>query len=99
MTHPRTIDVNCDMGESFGVWRMGSDAAVMPFITSANIACGYHAGDPTVMRETIGQAVAHGVAIGAHPSLPDLAGFGRREMHVTAQEAYDLVVYQIGALA
>jgi UPF0271 protein len=92
------IDLNCDMGESFGAWRMGEDAAVMPHITSANIACGFHAGDPTTMRRTVTLAVQHGVAIGAHPSLPDLAGFGRREMQVSSNEAYALVAYQIGAL-
>jgi UPF0271 protein len=95
----RMVDLNCDMGESFGAWRMGSDAAVMPFVTSTSIACGYHGGDPSVMRETVRLAMEHNVAIGAHPSFQDLAGFGRREMHVSAQEAYDLVVYQIGALS
>jgi len=92
------IDLNCDMGESFGAWNMGEDAAVMPHISSANIACGFHAGDPATMRRTVALAVRHGVAIGAHPSLPDLAGFGRREMKVSAHEAYALIAYQIGAL-
>jgi len=92
------IDLNCDMGESFGAWRMGEDAAVMPHITSANIACGFHAGDPDTMRRTVALAIQHGVAIGAHPSLPDLAGFGRREMKVSANEAYALIAYQVGAL-
>ena len=94
-----TLDLNCDMGESFGAWTMGHDTEIMPFISSANIACGYHAGDPGVMRETVACAKAHGVAIGAHPGLPDLQGFGRRAMQITEQEAYDIVVAQIGTLA
>lgn len=94
----KTIDLNCDMGESFGAWKMGDDAGVMPFITSANIAAGFHAGDPGTIRATVRLAVDHGVAIGAHPSLPDLAGFGRRTMKLSPQEAYDLVVYQAGAV-
>ena len=94
----KTIDLNCDMGESFGAWRMGADAAIMPLISSANIACGFHAGDPATIRATVGLAAEHGVAIGAHPSLPDLAGFGRRAMKITPQEMYDLVIYQAGAL-
>jgi len=93
------IDLNCDMGESFGAYRIGRDAEVMPFITSANVACGFHAGDPGVMRETVRLARAHGVAVGAHPGLPDLVGFGRREMHVSPRELEDAVVYQVGALA
>ncbi|MEO6968988.1 MAG: 5-oxoprolinase subunit PxpA [Rhodanobacteraceae bacterium] len=95
----KTIDINADLGESFGAWRMGDDAAVMSHISSANIACGFHAGDPGVMRRTVALAMKHGVAIGAHPSLPDLQGFGRREMRVTPDEAYALTLYQIGALA
>ena len=94
-----SVDLNCDMGESFGAWRLGADAAVMSSITSANIACGFHAGDPGVMRETVRLAVDAGVAVGAHPGFPDLAGFGRREMHVAPRELEDLVLYQIGALA
>ncbi|MGA8276919.1 MAG: 5-oxoprolinase subunit PxpA [Rhodanobacteraceae bacterium] len=94
-----TIDLNCDMGESFGAWTMGQDAGVMPWITSASIACGFHAGDPVIMRETVAMAAANGVAIGAHVSLPDLAGFGRREMRVTSAEVYAFTLYQIGALA
>lgn len=94
----KRIDLNCDMGEGYGAWKMGADADVMPFITSANIACGFHAGDPTTIRETVTLAVAHGVAIGAHPSLPDLMGFGRRVMKISPQEMYDLVLYQAGAL-
>ena len=94
----RTIDLNCDMGESYGHWSMGQDAAIMPLITSANIAAGFHGGDPATIRKTVGIAVEHGVAIGAHPSLPDLVGFGRRVMKITPQEAYDLVLYQAGAV-
>lgn len=86
------------MGESFGVYTVGDDAAVMPFVSSINVACGFHGGDPSVMRATVHMAAAHGVAVGAHPGLPDLAGFGRRELAITAQEAYDMVVYQVGAL-
>ena len=92
------VDLNCDMGESFGAYRIGADEEVLPYVTSANIACGFHGGDPRVMRETIASAAAHGVAIGAHPGFHDLDGFGRRNIDVTAQEAYDLVVYQVGAL-
>jgi len=94
----KTIDLNCDMGESFGAWKMGADAEVMPFITSANIACGFHAGDPATIRATVRLAVDHGVAVGAHPSLPDLQGFGRRVMRITSDEMYDLVLYQAGAV-
>jgi len=94
-----SLDLNCDMGESFGAWTMGQDEAIMPFISSANIACGFHGGDPGVMRETVACAIAHGVSIGAHPGLPDLQGFGRRSMQITEQEAYDMVVVQVGALA
>ena len=95
----KVIDLNCDMGESFGPWRMGQDAEVMPWITSANIACGFHAGDFSTMRQTVLLAKTHGVAIGAHVSLPDLQGFGRRELRVTPDEAYAMTLYQIGALA
>jgi len=93
------IDLNSDLGESFGPWVMGHDAALMPVITSANVACGFHAGDPGVMRETVRLARDHGVAVGAHPGFPDLAGFGRREMRCTPREVEDFVVYQVGALA
>ena len=93
------IDLNCDLGESFGAWQMGQDEAVLGFITSANIACGFHAGDASIMRRTVLAAVARGVAIGAHPSLPDLQGFGRREMQISADEVHALVLYQIGALS
>ena len=94
-----TIDLNSDLGESFGRWTLGHDAELMASITSCNIACGYHAGDPEVMRRTVRLAREHGVAIGAHPGLPDLVGFGRRAMSVTAAEVENLVLYQVGALA
>jgi UPF0271 protein len=93
------IDLNCDMGESFGAWTMGDDAGVMPWITAANIACGFHAGDFSTMRKTVLLARQHGAAIGAHVSLPDLQGFGRREMKISSDEAYALTLYQIGALS
>jgi UPF0271 protein len=95
---PRTIDLNCDMGESYGRWILGADEAVMPFISSANVACGFHGGDPHVIRKTIALAGQHGVAIGAHPALPDLMGFGRRVMDVTPAELKDYVCYQVGAV-
>lgn len=91
-------DLNCDMGESYGVYHLGSDEAIFPYITSANIACGFHAGEARVMKNTVRLALSYGVAIGAHPGLPDLQGFGRREMAINPEEAYDIVVYQIGAL-
>ena len=94
----KTIDLNCDMGESYGHWRMGEDAAIMPLITSANVAAGFHGGDPATIRRTVRLAVEHGVVVGAHPSLPDLVGFGRRAMKITPQDAYDLVLYQAGAV-
>lgn len=94
-----SIDLNCDMGESFGAWSMGQDADILPLITSANIACGFHAGDPGTMRTTVATAIGHGVALGAHPGLPDLVGFGRRNMAITPQQAYDMVVVQVGAMA
>ena len=92
------IDMNCDLGESFGAYTIGNDAAILPFVTSANIACGFHAGDPGVMRKTVRLALDCHVALGAHPGLCDLQGFGRRKMDISPQEAYDLVLYQIGAL-
>lgn len=92
------VDLNCDMGESYGAFTVGVDDEVFPYITSANVACGFHGGDPSVMRKTVLGAKQRGVAIGAHPSLPDLAGFGRRTMDVSPDEVYDLVVYQVGAL-
>ena len=94
----KKIDLNCDMGESYGAWSMGADAGVMPFISSANIACGFHGGDPATIRKTVRLAVDRGVAVGAHPSLPDLMGFGRRVMRISPQDMYDLVVYQAGAV-
>ena len=93
------IDLNCDLGESFGRYPLGDDDAIMPYITSANIACGFHAGDASVMQATVRLAKRHGVAVGAHPGWPDLQGFGRREMSVSAEEAEALALYQIGALA
>ncbi|TQR07779.1 LamB/YcsF family protein [Psychrobacillus soli] len=92
------VDLNCDMGESFGRYRLGEQKEILKYVTSANIACGFHAGDPSVMRETVRLAIENEVKIGAHPGLPDLNGFGRREMKITPQEGYDIVVYQIGAL-
>lgn len=94
----RRVDLNCDMGEAFGVYRLGFDERIMPHISSANIACGFHAGDPVCMRRTVRLAEEAGVAIGAHPGLPDLLGFGRREMMVSPDELRDYVTYQIGAL-
>ena len=93
------IDLNADLGESFGRWTLGRDAELMKSVTSANVACGFHAGDPGVMRDTVRFARDAGVAIGAHPGLPDLAGFGRRAMAVSPREAEDLVLYQVAALA
>ena len=95
----KRIDLNCDMGESFGAWKMGDDGGIMPLITSANIAAGFHAGDPRTVRETVDLAVAHGVKVGAHPGLPDLVGFGRRPMKIGAGDVHDLVLYQAGAVA
>ena len=94
----KSIDLNCDLGESFGAWTLGDDAGVMPYLTSANVACGFHAGDPGVMRRTVRLALQHGVALGAHPGLPDLVGFGRRDMAVSPAEAFEMTVYQLGAL-
>ena len=94
-----SIDLNADLGESFGRWSLGNDAEVMRSITSANVACGFHAGDPGVMRETVRRAKAAGVAIGAHPGFPDLVGFGRRNMAATPREVEDFVIYQVAALA
>ncbi|HWI49090.1 MAG TPA: 5-oxoprolinase subunit PxpA [Rummeliibacillus sp.] len=93
-----TVDINCDLGESFGRYKLGEQEEILKYVTSANIACGFHAGDPSVMRETVKIALANHVQIGAHPGLPDLNGFGRRDMKITPQEGYDMVVYQIGAL-
>ena len=93
------IDLNCDMGESFGAWSMGADAAVLQYVSSANVACGFHAGDPLIMRRTVAGALERGVAVGAHPAFQDLHGFGRRAMQVAPEEAYALVLYQVGALS
>lgn len=94
----RTMDLNGDIGESFGAWKIGEDEALLGEISSANIACGFHAGDPSVMKRTVRLCIEKGVSIGAHPGLPDLQGFGRRELRITAEEAYDLTMYQAGAL-
>ena len=93
------VDLNSDLGESFGNYRLGMDDRVLPLVTSANIACGFHAGDPAVMRKTIRLAMESGTALGAHPGLPDLVGFGRRKMDVSPDDVYAMVVYQVGALA
>jgi len=90
--------LNCDIGESFGSWTMGLDAEIMPYIDCANIACGFHAGDPGIMRKTVSLALSNGVQVGAHPAYQDLVGFGRRSMAYTAQELQDILHYQIGAL-
>ncbi|RJS50160.1 5-oxoprolinase subunit PxpA [Bacillus sp. PK3_68] len=92
------VDLNCDMGESFGLYKLGNDEEMMKYITSANIACGFHGGDPQVMRESVELAKKYGVAVGAHPGLPDLLGFGRRKMNATLSEIKDYVTYQMGAL-
>ena len=92
------IDFNCDMGESFGMYKMGFDEEVIKHISSANIACGFHAGDPMWMRKTVELAELHGVGVGAHPSYPDLNGFGRRNMNATPEEVRNDIVYQAGAL-
>ncbi|MDR0628491.1 MAG: LamB/YcsF family protein [Treponema sp.] len=93
------VDLNSDLGESFGAYTLGMDDQVLEVISSCNIACGFHAGDPEVMEKTVGLALKNNTAIGAHPGLPDLAGFGRRNMAVTPKEVYTMMVYQIGALA
>ena len=95
---PATIDINCDMGEGFGAYTLGMDEMVIRYISSANIACGFHAGDPQVMRKTVQLALKHGVAVGAHPGFPDLAGFGRRNMQCSLEEIQDYITYQVGAL-
>ena len=94
----KKIDLNCDMGESFGAYKLGMDEKIIQHITSANIACGWHAGDPMVMDKTVKMAVEYGVGVGAHPGYPDLLGFGRRNMDCTPDEIRNYVVYQIGAL-
>ena len=93
-----TIDFNCDMGESFGENKVGDDEGIMPFVSSINIACGFHGGDPTVIDETIRMAIDHGIAIGAHPSFYDLEGFGRREFDLSPEQIYQMMVYQISAV-
>jgi UPF0271 protein len=92
------LDINCDLGESFGVYTLGQDEEILGLISSANVACGFHAGDPHVMRKTVAMAKKNGVRVGAHPGLPDLLGFGRRTMQVTPSELKDMFTYQIGAL-
>ncbi len=93
-----TVAMNCDMGESFGLYKMGDDEGMMPLISVANVACGFHGSDPNHMRATIRLAKAHGVKVGAHPSLPDLQGFGRREMKIEREELANIIIYQVGAL-
>ncbi|HEU0196499.1 MAG TPA: 5-oxoprolinase subunit PxpA [Nevskiaceae bacterium] len=94
-----TLDLNCDLGESFGAWTLGDDAGVLPHVSSANIACGFHAGDPQTMRHSVALCLTNGVAIGAQPGWPDLVGFGRRTLAASPAETYALVLYQISALA
>ena len=96
--HVSSIDLNCDMGESFGTYKLGMDESILKFITSANIACGWHAGDPNIMETTVKLAKDLGVGIGAHPGYPDLLGFGRRNMNCTPQEIRQYIIYQVGAL-
>ncbi|MDA8345028.1 MAG: LamB/YcsF family protein [Thermaerobacter sp.] len=95
----RVVDINSDMGESFGVFRIGEDAELMRSVSSANVACGFHAGDPSVMLRTVGLAQEAGVGVGAHPGFPDRVGFGRRNLALSPDEAYSDTLYQIGALA
>ena len=94
----RRVDLNCDLGESFGAWKMGCDEEVLPLVTSVNVACGMHAGDPTTMRSTVALARRHGVSVGAHPGYPDLQGFGRRALALSPEETYAYVQYQVAAL-
>lgn len=93
------IDLNCDLGESYGAWKMGNDEKIIPLITSANIACGFHASDPSVMNITMALAKETGISVGAHPGFPDLNGFGRREMKLSLTELYADMLYQLGALS
>ena len=95
----KVVDINCDLGESYGQAVVGQDDVLMPMLSSANIACGFHGGDPATIHRTVRLAQSHGVSIGAHPSYPDLAGFGRRHMDLTPQEVYDCMLYQMGALS
>jgi 5-oxoprolinase (ATP-hydrolysing) subunit A len=92
------VPVGCDIGEAFGIWELGADEAIMPHLDMAHAACGFHAGDPLVMRNTVARAKAHGVSVGAHPSYPDLQGFGRREMKMDDEELTAAIIYQVGAL-
>ncbi|TDD34236.1 LamB/YcsF family protein [Actinomadura sp. KC06] len=92
------LDVNCDLGESFGNWRMGSDEEIMPLVSTANVACGFHAGDPVTLLRTVRLAKEHGLSVGAHPGLPDLLGFGRRRIDLSPEDAYAYTVYQVGAV-
>ena len=92
------IELNCDMGESFGIYKAGNDEEIMPLIDIANVACGFHASDPNHMRKTVALAKKHGVKVGAHPSFPDLQGFGRREIKMPRQDIKSMVMYQVGAL-
>lgn len=98
MKNKRRIDVNCDIGESFGPWVMGNDEAILPYVSSVNIACGFHAGDPTTIMQTLALVASYDLRIGAHPGFYDRQGFGRREIQMSPKEVYDLMVYQIGAL-
>jgi len=93
-----TIDLNCDMGEAYGIYKCGDDAAIMPLISVANVACGFHASDPSVMRKTVRLAKQNGVRVGAHPSYPDRDGFGRRRMEMESEELTACIIYQVGAL-
>lgn len=95
---PSAVPVGCDIGEGFGIWELGADQEIMPHIDVAHAACGFHAGDPMVMRGTVARAKEHGVSVGAHPSFPDLQGFGRREMKLDAEELTAAIIYQVGAL-
>jgi UPF0271 protein len=99
MASALSVDLNCDLGESFGHYRLGQDADMMPLVTSINIACGLHAGDPDVMANTVARGVAEGVSLGAHPGYPDVQGFGRRQMAFTPEEIENLITYQLGALS
>ncbi len=93
-----TIDLNADLGESFGEWRLGQDEALLPYVSSVNLACGFHAGDPHTLRSSVALALDGNVAIGAHPSYPDLLGFGRRDLALTPDEVFDCVLYQVAAV-
>ncbi len=94
-----SLSINCDMGESFGIYQLGDDEKIMPLITDANIACGFHASDPNWMYTTVALAKQHNVRVGAHFSLPDLMGFGRREMKINKEEIFNIILYQVGALS